>query len=136
MVTELQFVAIVAFFIWCLVSSLCGMLNPDEDEPARLVWREHGPAGWGKWREVHFGLTAGDRRVLTQPEPVLDRAARAALLDTVRHQARLPESDAVQYAVVRLSPEASHATVVFASDHVAVASVSPSLDPWMEAEAT
>ena len=38
MVTELQFVAIVAFFIWCLVSSLCGILNPDEDEPARLVY--------------------------------------------------------------------------------------------------
>jgi hypothetical protein len=136
MVAALQFVAIVAFLIWCLVSSLCVMLDPDEDAPARLVWREHGPAGWGKWREVHFGLTAGDHRVLTQPEPVLDRAARAALLDAVRQQARLPESDAVQYAVVRLSPESSHATVVFASDHVAVAAASPSVDPSTEAHAT
>src|SRR5258708_3924400 len=135
MVAALQFVAIVAFLIWCLVSSLCVMVDPDEDAPARLVWREHGPAGWGKWREVHSGLTAGDRRVLTQPEPVLDRAARAALLDTVRHQARLPESDAVQYAVVRLSPKSSHAALVFASDHVSVA-VSPSVDPSIEAHAT
>ena len=29
MVTELQFVAIAAFLIWCLVSSLCGVLEPD-----------------------------------------------------------------------------------------------------------
>ena len=30
MVTELQFVAIAAFLIWCLVSSLCGVLDPAE----------------------------------------------------------------------------------------------------------
>jgi len=39
MVTELQFVAIAAFLIWCLISSLSGVLDPDPDE-ARLVWRE------------------------------------------------------------------------------------------------
>ena len=120
MVTDLQFVAVAAFLIWCLVSSLCGVLNPDP-EPARLVWREHGSAGWGRWREVHFGLTTADRRVLMQPEPVLDRAARAALLDTVRHQDRHPESDAVQFAVVRMSPDQDLATVVFLSDHMPVA---------------
>jgi hypothetical protein len=128
MVTELQFVAIAAFLIWCLVSSLSGLLAPDPDE-ARLVWREHGPAGWGGWREAHFGLTAADRRVLTQPEPVLDSATRAALLDTVMHQARRPDSDAVQFAVVRMSSEDTRPTLIFASDHVAVASASPSIDP-------
>jgi hypothetical protein len=127
MVTELQFVAIAAFLIWCLVSSLSGLLAPDPDE-ARLVWREHGPAGWGGWREAHFGLTAADRRVLAQPEPVLDSATRVALLDTVMHQARRPDSDAVQFAVVRMSSEGTQPTVVFASDHVAVASASPSMD--------
>jgi hypothetical protein len=127
MVTELQFVAIAAFLIWCLACSLCGLLGPDPDG-ARLVWREHGPAGWGKWREVHFGLTAADRRVLTQPEPDLDRAARDSLLDTVRQQARHPDSDAVQFAVVRLSPDRDQATPVFVSDHVAVASTRRSVD--------
>jgi hypothetical protein len=128
MVTELQFVAIAAFLIWCLVSSLSGVLAPDPDE-ARLVWREHGPAGWGGWREAHFGLTAADRRVLTQPEPVLDSATRATLLDTVMHQARRPDSDAVQFAVVRMSSEDTRPTLIFASDHVTVASASPSIDP-------
>jgi hypothetical protein len=128
MVTELQFVAIAAFLIWCLVSSLSGLLAPGRNE-ARLVWREHGPAGWSGWREAHFGLTAADRRVLTQPDPVLDSATRQALLDTVMHQARHPDSDAVQFAVVRMSSEDMQATVVFASDHVAVASASPSIDP-------
>ena len=59
MATELQFVAIAAFLIWCLVSSLCGVLRPEPDA-ARLVFREHGPGGWRWWREVHFGLTAAD----------------------------------------------------------------------------
>jgi hypothetical protein len=121
MVTELQFVAIAAFLIWCLVSSLSGLLAPDPDE-ARLVWRERGPAGWSGWREAHFGLTAADRRVLTQPEPVLDSATRAALLETVLCQARRPDSDAVQFAVVRMSSEDAQATLIFASDHVAVPS--------------
>jgi len=93
MVTELQFVAIAAFLIWCLISSLCGLLNPEPDA-ARLVWRQHGATGWGNWREVHFGLTAADQRVLSQPEPVLDRAARDALLTTVRQQDRHPDTDA------------------------------------------
>ena len=44
MVTELQFVAIAAFLLWCLVSSLSGLLALDPDQ-ARLVWREHGPDG-------------------------------------------------------------------------------------------
>ena len=61
MATELQFVAIAAFLIWCLVSSLWGVLKPEPDA-ARLVFREHGPAGWRGWREVHFGLTAADHR--------------------------------------------------------------------------
>jgi hypothetical protein len=38
MVTELQFVAIAAFLIWGLVSSLCGLLKPDADDP-QLVRR-------------------------------------------------------------------------------------------------
>ena len=135
MVTELQFVAIAAFLIWCLISSLSGVLDPDPAE-ARLVWRERGPAGWGKWREVHFGLTGADRRVLTQPESALDRAACAALLDTVKQQTRQPDSVAIQYAVVRLSPDSAQATVVFASDQVPVASAKPSIDPSLEAHAT
>lgn len=135
MVTELQFVAIAAFLIWCLISSLSGVLDPDPDEP-RLVWREHGPAGWSKWHEVHFGLTGADRRVLTQPESALDRAACTALLDTVMHQARHPGSLAIQFAVVRLSPDSSQATAVFVSDHIAVASARPSIDASLEAQAT
>ena len=135
MVTELQFVAVVAFLIWCLVCSVCGLLTPDADT-ARLVWREHGPTGWGGWREVHFGLSAADRRVLTQPEANLDRAARAALLETVREQTRSPESDAVQFAIVRVTPDRRQATAVFVSDHIAIASASPSFDPSLEAHAT
>jgi hypothetical protein len=126
MVTELQFVAIAVFLIWCLISSLCGLLNPEPDA-ARLVWREHGPAGWGKWREVHFGLTAADERVLSQPEPVLDRAARDALLETVRHQDRRADTDAVQFAIVRLSLERDQATAVYVSDHIAAASAGASV---------
>ena len=115
MVTELQFVAIAAFLIWCLVSSLSGVLDPAEAS-ARLIWREHGPAGWGRWREAHFGLTAADRRILVQSEPVPDRTATAALIDTVLHQARRPESDAVQFAIVRASQDSGQHTVVFVSD--------------------
>jgi hypothetical protein len=37
MVTELQFVAVAAFLIWGLVSSLCGVLTAAPDT-ARLVW--------------------------------------------------------------------------------------------------
>jgi hypothetical protein len=121
MVTELQFVAIAAFLIWCLVSSLCGFFKPDLGG-AHLVWREHGPAGWGQWREVHFGLTAADRRVLGNPEPDLDRAARDSLLDSVCQQMRRPDSDLVQFAVVRIPADRSQATPIFVSDQVAVAS--------------
>ena len=134
MVTELQFVAVVAFLIWCLVCSVCGLLTQDADS-ARLVWREHCPTGWGGWREVHFGLSAADRRVLTQPESNLDRAARAALLETVREQTRSPESDAVQFAIVRVTPD-RQATAVFVSNRIAVASASPSFDPSLDAHAT
>jgi hypothetical protein len=135
MVTELQFVAVAAFLIWCLVCSVAGLLTPDADS-ARLVWREHGPAGWGSWREVHFGLSPANRRVLTHPEPNLDREARAALLDTVREQTRSPESDAVQFAIVRVTSDRHQATAVFVSDHIAVASASPSIDPSLETRAT
>ena len=128
MVTELQFVAIAAFLIWCLVSSLTGLLALDPDE-ARLVWREHRPQGWGGWREAYFGLTTADRRVLTQPEPVLDPSAHAALLDTVMYQTRHPDADAVQFAVVRMSSDHDQPTVFYVSDHVGVRSASPLIDP-------
>jgi hypothetical protein len=36
MVTELQFVAVAAFLIWGLASSLCGLLKPEVDD-AELV---------------------------------------------------------------------------------------------------
>ncbi len=121
MVTQLQFVAIAAFLIWCLVSSLCGLHGPDT-APARLAWREHGPAGWSKWRGVHFGLTVAARRVLTDPEPVVDATVCATLLDVVRRQARHPESDAIQFAIVRVTPEPGQPTVVFASDVLSVLS--------------
>jgi hypothetical protein len=127
MITELQFLAIAAFLIWCLASSLGGVVADPEE--ARLVWREHAPAGWSAWREAHFGLTAADRRVLAEPESALDTAARAALLDTVMHQTRNPDSDAVQFAIVRMSSEGPHATVVFVSDHLSVTSVSRAAEP-------
>jgi hypothetical protein len=106
MVTELQFVAIAAYLAWCLISSVCAMLRPDGvDPPAQLVWREHGPAGWSRWRAVHFGLTSANRRVLDQPEQPIDSKARAGLLDTVLQQAGHPDTDAVQFVVVRRSTD-------------------------------
>jgi hypothetical protein len=121
MVYELQFVAIAAFLIWCLVSSLSGLLAFDPDE-ARLVWRERRPCGWDGWREAHFGLTAADRRLLTQPEPLLDPQRRASLLDTVMQQDRHPDAEAVQFAVVRMSADRDQARAVFISDQIAIAS--------------
>ncbi|HYI28526.1 MAG TPA: hypothetical protein VD863_11825 [Bradyrhizobium sp.] len=121
MVYELQFVAIAAFLIWCLVSSLSGLLAFDPDE-ARLVWRERRPCGWDGWREAHFGLTAADRRLLTQPEPLLDPQKRASLLDTVMQQDRHPDAEAVQFAVVRMSADRDQARAVFISDQIAIAS--------------
>jgi hypothetical protein len=121
MVYELQFVAIAAFLIWCLVSSLSGLLAFDPDE-ARLVWRERRPCGWDGWREAHFGLTAADRRLLTQPEPLLDPQKRASLLDTVMQQDRHPDAEAVQFAVVRMSADRDEARAVFVSDQIAIAS--------------
>ena len=100
MATELQFIAIAAFLLWCLVSALCGVLNPEATE-SLLIRREHGPTGWTAWREVHFGLTAADRRILAQPEPIIDARACTGLFDTVLHQSRRPDSDAVQFAIVR-----------------------------------
>lgn len=135
MVTELQFVAIAAFLIWCLVSSLSGLLALDPDQ-ARLVWREHGPDGWSGWREAYFALTTADRRMLMQPEPVLDPIARAALLDAVMEQTRQPSTDTIQFAVVRMSSEADQPTLVFLSDQVAVAAAGSSADTWLEAQAT
>jgi hypothetical protein len=41
MVSELQFVAVAAFLIWGLVSSLCGVLTAAPDT-ALLVWRHRG----------------------------------------------------------------------------------------------
>ena len=41
MVTELQFIAVAAFLIWGLVSSLCGVLTAAPDT-ARLVRRDRG----------------------------------------------------------------------------------------------
>jgi len=41
MVTELQFIAVAAFLIWGLVSSLCGVLIAAPDT-AQLVWRHRG----------------------------------------------------------------------------------------------
>jgi len=102
MVTELQFVAIAAFLLWGLVSSVCGMLKPAE-EPARLVWRERCPVGWGAWREVHFGLTAADRRVLLQQEPAVDRVAVDGLFRAVLSQD--PNPDAV---------------LIFVADHISI----------------
>jgi hypothetical protein len=121
MIHELQFVAIAAFLIWCLVSSLSGLLAFDPAE-ARLVWRERRPCGWDGWREAHFGLTAADRRLLTQPEPLLDPQKRASLLDTVMQQDRHPDADAVQFAIVRMSADRDQARAVFISDQIAIAS--------------
>ena len=119
MISELQFAGIAAFLVWCLLSSLCGVLSPNPAGPrTRLIWREHGPAGWSPWREVHFGLSAADRRILFATDPVLDRSACAALVDTVLHQTPRPESDAVQFAILRApqDPGEQHITVVFVSD--------------------
>lgn len=135
MVTELQFVAIAAFLLWCLVSSLSGLLALDPDQ-ARLVWREHGPDGWGGWREAYFALTAADHRRLMRPDPVLDPTARAALLDAVKEQTRQPGTDAIQFAVVRMSSEADQPTLVFLSDQVSVAAAGPSAVTWLNAQAT
>jgi hypothetical protein len=135
MVTELQFVAIAAFLIWCLVSSLSGLLALDPDQ-ARLVWRERGPDGWGGWREAYFALTGADQRMLMRPDPVLEPTTRAALLDTVMEQTRQASTDAIQFAVVRMSSEADQPTLVFLSDQVAVAPARPSTGTSLEAQAT
>ena len=123
MANELQFVAIAAFLIWCLVCSLCGLFNSDVDE-ARLVWRELGFAGWSRWREVHFGLTAVDRRVLNQEKVVIDAAAEASLLDTVLLQELCPDSDAVQFMVLHTprEPRVGLTRVVYVSDVKPIAS--------------
>ena len=121
MVSELQVVAIAAFLLWCLVSSLCGLVQHDRAGAATLVLRERGPAGWGPWRQVHFGLTGTNRRVLDAPDTSLDRAAVAGLLDTVLVQGRQPSSEVVQFAVVRPAPDREPFIVVYVSDPVTVA---------------
>jgi hypothetical protein len=162
MISELQFAGIAAFLVWCLLSSLCGVVSANPAGPrAWLIWRERGPAGWSPWREVHFGLSAADRRILFQTEPVLDRSACGALVDTVLQQTPLPESDAVQFAILRAPPDTGeeHNAVVFVSDvystgarpirsqraqaemcwppnQVAAASASPSVDASLETQAT
>jgi hypothetical protein len=40
MVTALQYVAITGFLLWCLVSSLVGLLRPDEDASVDLIHAE------------------------------------------------------------------------------------------------
>jgi hypothetical protein len=39
MVTDLQYIAIVAFLVWGLAASLCGVFANDPDA-ARLIWRK------------------------------------------------------------------------------------------------
>ncbi|MCZ8378625.1 hypothetical protein O6P37_07110 [Mycobacterium sp. CPCC 205372] len=108
MLTELQFVAITAFLIWGLVSSVCGLLTPSAPEPV-LVWREHRPDGWDGWREVHFGLTGADRRAVEQAHATeLTESDRAGLTEAVLQQTRRDDSDAVQFAVVHRSLEGIH----------------------------
>ncbi|MEV3906098.1 hypothetical protein AB0K11_27610 [Mycobacterium sp. NPDC050551] len=121
MLTELQFAAITAFLIWGLVSSVRGLLTPSATEVV-LVWREHGPDGWDSWREVHFGLTNANRRVLEQAHVrELTESDRAGLVGAVLQQTRRPDGDAVQFAVVRRPPERIHTTpdVVYVSEQVA-----------------
>ncbi|MFL6084754.1 MAG: hypothetical protein ACJ74F_16465 [Mycobacterium sp.] len=43
MVTELQFVAVAAFLIWGLASSLCGLLKPDVDDTELVQNRRQSP---------------------------------------------------------------------------------------------
>jgi hypothetical protein len=126
MATELQFAAVAAVFLtWCLVSALWSFFAPNHavgESP--LIWREDRSDGWSRWREVHFGLAAADRRFLHHPGPVLDNSEYAALLDAVRCQHRGPESTAIQFAIVRATrhPDRDRNEVVFVSDvHAAVA---------------
>jgi hypothetical protein len=149
-VTEWQFVAIAAFLLWCLVSSVCGALHPPDDSPARLIWREHDADGWSPWRPAYFGLTAADHRILQAPEPPIDAPARAALFETVLCQARKPRSDGVQFAIVRVAsdPDTRLTAVAFVSDvrpivhasrrapNHAAAPMAPADDPPTEAHAT
>ena len=71
-----------------------------------------------------------------RPDPVLDPTARAALLDAVKEQTRQPGTDAIQFAVVRMSSEADQPTLVFLSDQVSVAAAGPSAVTWLNAQAT
>jgi hypothetical protein len=68
MVTELQFVAVAAFLIWGLVSSLCGVLTAAPDT-ARLVWHHRG--GKPETADDAPGHTAGP-----SSEPSLETHAR------------------------------------------------------------
>src|SRR3954447_20495925 len=43
MVTELQFVAVAAFLIWGLASSLCGLLKPEVDDTELVQNRRQSP---------------------------------------------------------------------------------------------
>ena len=42
MVTELQYVAIVGYLIWCLASSLSSTLRPNDDEAPLIRHRNIG----------------------------------------------------------------------------------------------
>jgi hypothetical protein len=122
MTPEVQFIAITAFLIWGLVSSVSGLFTPSATE-GQLVWREHTADGWQPWRPAHFGLTNANLRALNRSDGELAETDRAELLETVLHQAGRPDADAVQFAVVRRSPEPvyAEADVVFVSEQVAVA---------------
>jgi len=125
MATELQFVAIAGFLLWCLVSSVCGMLTTAE-EPSRLIWRERCPVGWGAWREAHFGLTAADRRLLLQQEPAVDQVAVDGLFRAVLSQDPNPDADALQFAIIRTGADDDQAVALFVSEVRATHSRRPS----------
>jgi hypothetical protein len=115
MVTEVQFVATAAFLIWCLACSLAGLISSPDTDETRLIWREHGPAGWGSWHVAPFGLTASDRRALTRSADHPGGRIRGSVLDAVCQWSRQPDSDAVQYAVVRTTDQ-DRAAPVFVSE--------------------
>lgn len=119
MATDLQFATIAtAFLTWCLVSALWSIFAPERaNVESRLIRREHCSDGWTGWREVHFGLARADRRFLQHPEPDVDTAGYATVLNSVLRQPRVPESIAVQFAIVHTARHfgADRNVVVFVS---------------------
>jgi hypothetical protein len=68
MVTELQFVAVAAFLIWGLVSSLCGVLTAAPDT-ARLVGHHRGV-------RPETSDVAPDQRTVASADPSLETHAK------------------------------------------------------------